>query len=205
MAVAATLLGMIKLTNLVKGIAAIGAISYMIKLMVEATEKSKNSLKTLLGFAAVIAILALSIGILSLIDPKRLIGPVLAMTILMGMFAVMMLATHKLKVGKTTMATLGIMAGIVLILAGIVTGLSFVNAQNALPNVLALSTLMLSMTAMLFILNKVKGIDIKSLAVSIASLVVILGVAALAVIVLVLDTIFQFAHTNGIVALQENN
>ena len=126
MAVAATLLGMIKLTNLVKGIAAIGAISYMIKLMVEATEKSKNSLKTLLGFAAVIAILALSIGILSLIDPKRLIGPVLAMTILMGMFAVMMLATHKLKVGKTTMATLGIMAGIVLILAGIVKSIDFV-------------------------------------------------------------------------------
>jgi len=156
MALSVGLLSLIKWQALAKATAAVGLLSLFVMGIIHATKGAQNVSKNLFALTAVIAALAISIGVLSLINPEKLIGPVASMAILMGMFALILNQSKNLKTAD--FKNLLVLTGVVALMAGIVVGLSFINADAALKSVLSISLLLVSMTAALFLLEKMGGI-----------------------------------------------
>ena len=186
MSLAVGFLGMIKLEDLVKGITAVGLLLLFMKGLIEATKDARNVFKLVLSFSAMIAVLALAIGLLSIIDPKKLAGPTLALSSLIGMSALLVKATEGFSKGgnqKEMLKNVGIMLGVIGVLAGIVYGLSLIkNPEGALQTCIAVGVLGVALSAMLQVISNVK-IDVKSLGTSLLGLagllVTLLGVVGI--------------------------
>lgn len=180
MSIAAVIMGMISLPNLAKGVGAISILSGMLALMLHCAKQVSDSYKSIWAMVGAIGVMALVVGLLSLIDYKKLIAPTLAMVVLMGMFSVMMLSLKNLNIDKKALIGMGIMISVIAIMAGIVAILGKVNAKNAVGNTIALSLLLIAMVGALFILSKIGKINISGLLVSIlgmASILIILSKA----------------------------
>jgi hypothetical protein len=96
--------------------------------------------------------MAAAVIALSFIDPAKLVGPVAAMGVLMGMFAVMMLAAKNAKgsIGSLIVMTvaIGLMAGAIYLLAQL-------PVESVLASATGLSLLMISLSASMLLLSTV--------------------------------------------------
>ena len=95
-------------TSVIALAAVLGVLAVAFKMM----ENMGGSLGTMIGFAAVILVLSASIFALSLLDPKDLIAPTLAIGILLGLLALLAKS-----VPQTGMAMVGILLMVALIVA----------------------------------------------------------------------------------------
>lgn len=139
---------------LAKGVIAVGLLGAVVIGMAKATEKAHNVKGTMMGLAIAIGIMAVSIVLLSLIDPLDLIGPTLAMAALMGMFTLMEKGAGKTKQAMKTVYALAVVVAVM----GLVLGLlSLLPVQNVLGSAVALSLLMLAMAGVISILGKTMG------------------------------------------------
>ena len=119
---------------------------------------SKDLNKTLITMTVTIALLAVAIAALSFIEPERLYAASASLSMVMAMFAGLIAVTKLSKNTKQMIRTLAVMAGVTLILAGIVVALSYIpNADAALKNVAALSVLMLSFSAAMLIIKQMNN------------------------------------------------
>lgn len=147
----------------------------------------KNTTATLTRFIALIVVLVGAVVGLSFIDPTRLAMSVGALVAMMSSLAGLMASTKAMKTGKGTMKTLLTMAGVITILAGIIYGLSTIkNPDTAVKMVGALVTLMLALSAMIFVMGKTGRISttIKKNFIPLLGVIAVLGgiVTALAFI-----------------------
>ena len=183
LALVATLLGMVKIENLAKGIVAVGMLSAIMSLMIVATRGANDCKGNLIIMVVAIGLMAAAVAALSFIEPKKLAGATAALSILMGVFALMIASTKFAKNTKSMRKTLIEMVGVILILAGVVAALSYIkNTDAALKASVALAILMTSLSVGMAILGHAGKISttvskqLKPMLLVVAGLAAILGI-----------------------------
>ena len=91
----AILLGLIDIETLGKGLAVVSWLSLIVAGLIYVTKDARNVNKVVMSIAIAIGVIAASVAALSFIDPASLATATTALTILMGMFAVMIKATSQ--------------------------------------------------------------------------------------------------------------
>ena len=182
LALVTTLLGFLSLEHLAKGVTAVGILALMISLMIKSLKGAQNVIGSLIVMTVAIGIMAAAVTGLSFIDPERLAVATAGLSMVMGAFALMIKCSKSLKGAKGLIGTMTLMLGVVVSLAGIITALSVLNVDSVLETAASLSLLLISMSAVMFILSKtgeVSKSSIGSLALIglvVAELGVILGI-----------------------------
>ena len=174
----AVLLGMVDVKNLLKGEIAVAALCAMMAVAVRQLRGANDVGKSLTGMAVSIGVMAASVVALSLIKPEKLTAATLALSTLMGMFAIVEKASS---VATTSIKNIIVMTAVVAALAGLLVLMSKYNFNASASNAAALSTVMLGLAAATVLLGKVEEIPnsaivaMAALAVIMASIGVVLG------------------------------
>jgi len=161
MALSAALLSLISIEGLAKGIIAIGLLSLCVMGMIKATRGAENVYQNIWAITAAIGVMTVSLALLSLINPEKLIGPVIALGTIMGMFALIIKAASGMS--GTSVAGIGVMIGVVVVLAIVIAELSKLDTNAAIKSTLAISILMLAMAGVLAILGAIGGLTSNAL------------------------------------------
>ena len=175
--ITATLLSLISLPDLAKGVLAVGMLSlFMMELMKCTKGMTKDGFGTLITITAAIAVLALSLGILSAIDPKRLAGATVALGVVLGMFGLVIAATSLVPQAMGTMIAISVAIGL---LGGALIALGQLPIEQSLGAAAGLSMVLLALAGMLGVLALV-GMGGPAALIGIASLAVaIVGIGGL--------------------------
>lgn len=170
----AVLLGLVDTKQLAKGVLAVTLLGAIMTAMLWATRGANDVKGNVIAMAVAIGVMAAAVAALSMIDSTKLAIATACLGSLMGMFALIELAGSK---AKGSIAMIATMVIAVAALAGILGVMSALQVENALPNALALSALLLSLSVSMAIIGKVGTISAKAL---ISVGVMTLVVAALA-------------------------
>lgn len=175
--ITATLLSLISLPDLAKGVLAVGMLSlFMMGLMKCTKGMTKDGFGTLITLTVAIGVLALSLGILSAIDPQRLTGATVALGVVLGMFALVMTASSLVPQAMGMMIAITVAIGI---LAGTLIALTCLDTEKSLVAAAGLSLVLLALAGMLGVLALV-GMGGPAALIGIASLAVaIVGIGGL--------------------------
>lgn len=160
MAGVTALLSLISIGGLIKGITAIGLLSMMLTSMIKATQGANDVKGNLIVMTVAIGLMAAAVAGLSLIDPSRLAGATLAMSMLMATFGLM---AKMAGTAQSSMGTIIVMTVAMAAMAGILWLLSTLNIQSSLANAAALSVLLISVSAAMFILSKMSTSAVQAL------------------------------------------
>ena len=152
MGVTAALLSMIDIDGLKKGVGAVTILTALVGILIGMTHFAKNITGTMIAITTAIGILALSLGVLSMIDPAKLMSAATAIGIVLGMFALIVAATG---ISKTATVTILLIAGVVALLGYILYSLAQLPIEQTMGSAIALSALLLAMSASLVILSGV--------------------------------------------------
>ena len=160
MAMVAIMLSLISVEGLKKGIIAVGLLSAFMSLMIVSTKNAGDCMKNLIVLTVAVAILAAAVAALSFIEPDKLAGATIAISVVMSVFAVV------LKVGG--MATASIAPLIVMTLAvGMIGVILYKLAELPMKNTLAaaasLSLVLLAMSGACLILSAVGAAAVPAL------------------------------------------
>ena len=184
--ITATLLSLISWEGLAKGLIAVGFLSaFMAGLMFATKFVPPGIMGSLITLTVVIGLLALSVGILSAIDPSRLAGATAALGVLMGMFS-LILAASSLATGS--LANLIVITVAIGVLAGALYLVAQLPIENTKAAVTGLTALLVGLSATLLILALVGSLGPAAF----------IGIAALATLIVALTAVFV-----GIGALME--
>ena len=148
----AVLLGMIDPGNLIKGLAAITWLSLLVAMMTKVTSGAKDVKGTMIGIAAAIGVMAASIAVLSLLDPARVAIATACMSMVMGMFALVV------KMGSNVQTSMGVMITMVAAIAAMAVAIGVLAQmpwQNTLAAAGSLSALLLAMSGAMVILGTI--------------------------------------------------
>ena len=170
----AVILSLIDPTGLAKGIAAVVVLSVFMALMIAATKNANDCKNNLIVMTVAIAVMAVAVAALSMIDGTKLFGATLAMSVLMGMFALMTKAASS---ATNAMGTLIVMTAVVALLGGILYLLSGLPVESVLTVALSLSTLLLALSASMFIISKLGTVSPMAL-ISVVVMTAVVGALA---------------------------
>ena len=175
--ITATLLSLISWEGLGKGLLGVGLLSaFMAGLMYVTQFVPQKIMGTLITLTAAIAVLALSLGILSAIDPKRLAGATIALGVVLGMFGLVIAATSLVPQAMGTMIAISVAIGL---LGGALIALGQLPIEQSLGAAAGLSLVLLALAGMLGVLALV-GMGGPAALIGIASLAVaIVGIGGL--------------------------
>ena len=157
----AVLLGLIDIGSLAKGITAVVILSGMMALMAKSLKGAQNAKGAIMMMAICIGVMAAAVVALSFIPFEDLAPAVIGMSLLMGAFSLMLKGLKGLKgvqIGPIIALTIVVAA-----LAGVIYLLRGLDPLSSIGNVIALSALLLAVTASLKILNTVSGTFTSSL------------------------------------------
>ena len=154
----AVILSLVDSKGLAKGVIAVEMLGAIMALMIYATRGANNCKENLIVMTVAIGVMAAAIIALSFIEPSKMYGAVAALSILMGMFALIIKAGSDV---KSSISSLLIMTAAIVVLASIIYKLSELKVESVLSTVASISILLLAMSACLFILKGI-GTDIKS-------------------------------------------
>ena len=149
------LLGLVKIEHLAKGIIAVGLLTAMMAGLIVATRGAQNCKGNLIVMTVAIGVLVAAIAILSSIETTKLASATLALTSIMGAFALMIKMANSFQGAQKAIVPLLSMVGVVALLAGIIWMLSKLEVDAALEATAGLSLLMLSMSTSLVIVSAV--------------------------------------------------
>lgn len=147
--------------QLIKGVLAVTLLGAIMTAMVWATRGANDVKGNIIAIAVAIGVMAAAVAALSMIDSTKLAVATTCLGALIGMFAIMELAGSK---AKDSIGTIAAMVVAVAALAGILGAMSALQVENALPNALALSALLLSLSVSMAIIGKVGGVSLVALA-----------------------------------------
>lgn len=185
MSLSCALLSLMKIESLAKGIIAVGLLSKFMEGLIKSTSGSHIvSSKTMWAMVAAIGVMALAVGLLSIIKPEKLIAPTIAMGALMFIFKLMIESAKQLDGGKQMTANLGIMIGLVVVMGAVVAALSFLNAGKALAGAAAVAIIAAGLIAVMYVLGKLDKYNPDVLVDNLLGMVLVLGTLAIAIAVL---------------------
>ena len=157
----AVLLSTIDTAGLTKGIIAVGFLSLFVAGMIAAAKGADKAKGTIIAVSVAVGILAAAVAALSFIPFEKLAPATAALTILMGMFALIMQSAKNVNGSIGTIITMSL---VVTLLAGILIAMSALDVQNAMTNAVALSLLMATFAVSLEVMDNVKGISTSAMA-----------------------------------------
>ena len=146
----AVVLSLISIEGLAKGIIAVGMLSSFMALMIYSTRGASDCKSNLIVMAVAIGVMVASIAVLSLIDIDKLASATIALSSVMGMFALMVKSTSTI---QKAMGTLILMTVVVGVIAGILYLMSSLPAESTLAAAISLSAVMLAMSGSMVILS----------------------------------------------------
>ena len=152
----AVLLSMVDTGGLVKGITAVGLLSTFMSMMILATKGARKVQGSIIALTVAVGVMAAAVAALSFIDPSKLAPATIALTMLMGMFALMETAGQFARGSLKSMVTI---TAVVAALAGVVFLLSQLDMDGAVEKSAAVSLLLLSMSASIALLDNIEGIS----------------------------------------------
>ena len=170
----AILLSLIDIKGLAKGIVAVGLLSTFVAGMTMATKFGKDVKGSLIGISVAIGIMAASVAALSFVDPSKLANATAALSILMGVFALV------IKASSTATASIGpliVMTVAIGVIGTVLAVLSALDAGNSIKIAVSLSMLLLTMSAALAIASSFGSMAPMALA-SLAIVTAVTGVLA---------------------------
>ena len=162
--------------GLTRSTVAISVLIGMFALLQVASKYTTGSQGTITVMAMSIAALAGIMAAMSLIDPESIKTNTLALSMLMAMFA---LVVKSAPIIPTANKSILVMTLAVAALGGVLVMMSGFNVQNAIPNAVGLSTLLLAMVAALKIGAGINPGTAASVATGIATFVGIISVVAM--------------------------
>ena len=169
---ALVIISYIKPDGLDRAVEAISKLIFMFGLLVVASHWATDARSTVIAMSIAIGMLVVAIGVLSMIDPARLAGATVAISIVIGVFAGLLAST---KYVNKAIGTIIVMTTAVALLAGILWLLADIPYASALGSAAALSILLLSLSASMNILCRTGKISASTLGVVYA----LVGVVAL--------------------------
>ena len=152
LAAVSVLLGLVDLTTLAKGVAAVTILGTIMTAMIWATKGAENVKGNIIAMIVAIGVMAASVALLSTIDPGKLAGATTAMGILMSIFAVMLKVAGKAQAAIGPVIAMSVVVGL---LARVLYILSSLPIKSVLGSAAALSVLLLSMSTSLAILSAI--------------------------------------------------
>ena len=189
------LLGMISIKNLAKGETAIALLCGMMAVMVRQLRGANDVGKSLTGMAIAIGVMAASVVALSFVKTEKLVSATLAISTMMGMFAVVEKASS---VATTSIKTIVVMTAVVAALGGLLVLMSKFNFDVSASNATALSAMMLGLAAATAVLGKIESVD-KSALIAVGIMTGVL--AGVAVILGIMDKLDISASIPNVIAL----
>ena len=158
MAGVVALLGMMKIDNLIQGIAAVGFLTVFMALLVSSTKDAKpESFKTLIALTAAIAVMAVAIGVLSIVDWKKLATSTGAMILMMAALTTMFVVISKNANGSDkAMKALIAMTAVIAVIGVVMLLLGKLPWKNTLGAAGSLALTLAAMIGALAVLNYVK-------------------------------------------------
>ena len=173
---AIALLSLISEEDIKKAVSAIGKLTLMFATILVASKFATTAKGTIIALAIAIGIIAVSLAALSLVKADKLESAVKAMSIVIGMFALLVGSTHFMKGSLPAMIS---MMGAVLILAGVLYLLSTLEVKDTLTNATALSILLLALSGALVIASRAGPFALKSVGALAVMLLVVGGLAVI--------------------------
>lgn len=170
------ILGMLDITALAKGVGAVAILGVLMAYMIKATKDANDVKGNIMAFAVAIAVMAVAVAALSLIDVTQLAVAVASLSALMIMFGVM--AKLSSNAGEA-MGSLIVMTVVVALLGGLLIALTQIPTQQALVAAGALSVVLLSLAGAMWIISNTGDVSAKA----------ILTLAMMAIIVLALTAL----------------
>lgn len=167
LAVTAALLSLMDVGALAKGIIAVTWLGVIVGALIAVTHYAKNVTGTIGVIIGAIAALAISVALLTLINPEKLFVATMCITSLLGMFAIIVSATGKV---KKSVATIAILIGAIAAITGALYLIAQLPAKQAIASAGALSMVLTALTGVLVILNKMKT-NTKNVATGVIALV----------------------------------
>lgn len=151
LALVAVLLGMVPVENLVKGTAVVAVLSGLMMGLIAVTKFAKNCLGNLIVITVAIATLAGAVYLLSTIDdPSKLYGATAAISIVLGMFGLVIAST---KFAKKALGTLIVLTVAIAAIGGVLYLLAGLPVESVMGSALALGSMLLVMAGVLTILS----------------------------------------------------
>ena len=172
MAGVCVLLSLIDTKSLAKGVAAVGFLGLIMSGMMMASKNvPSDGMGTLIAMSVAIGIMAASVAALSFIKPEKLAAAVIALSAVMGMFAVMEKAS---KDASKSFGSLIVMTVAIGMMAATIAIVAQLPVKNALASATALSMVMLAFAGAMKIMGGIHGVSVKAIA-SAAAMLVIMG------------------------------
>ena len=173
-----TILGRLKDDQVNRALKAVTGISACFAVLVASSSLAKDSKTTIFAFTAAIGAMAVSLGVLSFIDPEKLKSATIALSSVMAMFAIMTASTKLTK--DTSIAPILAIAGAVAILGGIITLVGNLPVQNALAAAGSISILLGVMSASLAVISLVPAIASGSILATLGTMeLAVVGIAVI--------------------------
>ena len=166
--------------SLNRGLRAVAVLGSIVSLMVYSLKGAQEANRSIIAMVAAIAALVIAVSWLGMMDPDALARGTVAMAALLVCFSLMMRSIRVIEKENfgTTLGTLVVLMAVVVALAGIIYAMGELDVQNAVPNAIALSDLMLAFAASMVIMASIKSPLMVSRSSIAVMLLVVTGLAA---------------------------
>ena len=181
LAAVAVLLSLMDMAGLAKGIIAIGLLAKIMSMMILATRFARDCKSNLIVMTVAIGVMTAAVVALSFIDPTKLAGAVIALGVLMGIFALMIKTTGSAGKAMGTLIALTLIVGA---LSFVLYKLSELPIESTVGAAVSLSVLLLALSGAMTILSKSTGMKVSNIAKSVLGMAMMTGVLALLGLVL---------------------
>ena len=145
--------------GLSQALGAITVLSLIFAGLIAVSKLAGDATKTILALTVAVGVLAVALGVLSLLEPDKLLTATAALTVVMlsftALFGVLGLVSKFTSVTTSSIAALGAVMVVVALLAGVLYALSALNVQSSIENVVSLSALLLAVSGACLILSAV--------------------------------------------------
>lgn len=148
LAAVSIMLGMISLPALAKGVAAVAVLAIFMSGMIAATEGAEDCKGSIIAMAVAIGVMAAAVAVLSFIKWEKLLPATVALSALMGMFTVMELGAKHVNGAMGSIIAMSVVVGLLGIM---LIALSQCKWQNTLAAAAGLSIAMLAFAGTLAI------------------------------------------------------
>lgn len=154
------LLGMISLPALAKGIVAMGFLAVFMSGMIAATEGAEDCKGSIIAMAVAIGVMAAAVAALSFIEWQKLLPATVALSVVMGMFAIMEHGASNVKGAMGSIIAMSVAVGLLGIM---LIALSQCKWQNTLAAAAGLSIVMLAFAGTLAIVGATAQVAIAAI------------------------------------------
>ena len=153
-------LGLIDPETIDNGIRAVAKLSVLIAIMTVAARGVEDIKGTMVGMAIAIGVMAAAVVALSFIDPKKLVAPTLAMSMLIGMLALVTKAASDMSADLKGFAAIAIIIAEFAIILALMQDLP---VESTLANAAALSSMLMALAGAIYVIGKVDTVSKDSL------------------------------------------